>query len=142
MDTQRAVCRRSFLRQSSAVGAAGVIGTLSGQLLAQEGAGPEKADLAKLTVEDFSALVGSEFRVEHESGRSVAVKLAEASSLRSCGRIGARRPFSVVFSAPRDVSLPQDIYQVRHRQLGSMRLLLVPVVTRSNKVNHFEAIFA
>ena len=145
MYTQRALCRREFLRHSSGMGTAAIIGTLSSQLFGREDSRRDKVDLAEVTVSDFSAVLGSQFQLENEPGRFVTVELAEANLLNSCARVKRRQPFSVIFRASRDISRKQNVYRLRHPQLGLMRLLLVPVVNRpgqSNRYKHYEAIFA
>lgn len=140
MPTQHSVCRRNFLKQSSAVGTAAIIGTLSGQLFAQEGSRLNKMDLARVTSADFTAVVGTSFQVEQEP-ELVLLELAKVNSLNSHGRM-RRQPFSVVFRSSRDV-LKQDVFSIRHLQLGQMRLLLVPVVSPLGDKNYYyESVFA
>jgi hypothetical protein len=120
----------------------GVLGTLGSPVfaLAGNGSGGSKS-LGEITAKDFSDVLGSEFRLEHESGQSVSVRLTEAEPLDFGGEFTGRRPFSIIFRAPREAGLTQDTYTLRHRQLGSMRLFLVPVDLPRKHVN-LQAVFS
>ncbi len=86
-------------------------------------------------------MVGAEFRVEREPGRFVPLELREAYTVGSPQAAGRRQPFSVIFRTPAGVCLQQDTYAVRNTELGTMRMLLVPV-DLPRKYSHLEAIFA
>ncbi len=143
MCSQRAVGRRGFLVRLSAVGAAGVAGTLNGLpgASAVDDSRRRATNLEEVTVEDFSRMVGAEFRVEREPGRSVPLELREAYTVGSPQTAGRRQPFSVIFRTPAGVCFQQDTYAVRNTELGTMRILLVPV-DLPRKYSHLQAIFA
>ena len=78
----------------------------------------------------FAEHVGSQFRIEIDSGRSVAAQLVEASALDSSGKgsTGSRcTPFSLLFSVNGSADLPQRIYNVSHEALGDIQLFMVPL---------------
>jgi hypothetical protein len=98
-----------------------------------------------LTLGDFSPLVGETFRVHVDDGRESAFVLVEAKSLATPGAAPnprrVREPFSLLFHGPGDVRLPQRIYRLEHRALGSREVFLVPVGVRDGGYD-YEAIFA
>src|SRR2546423_2319546 len=48
--------------------------------------------------------------------------------------------FSVFFDGPPDTRLPQEIYQLRHSQMGEFEIFLVPV-SGDEKAFRYEAVF-
>jgi hypothetical protein len=93
-------------------------------------------DLAKLTLGDFTPLVGDAFRIA-EPG-PVELVLAEA---RSAGEWpGGREPFRLLFRGPRDPLLPQAIYRLEHDALAGLEIFIVPVGRDADRTS-YEAIF-
>ena len=134
---QHSVGRREFLRDVSLAGAAGAAGLAAASRNEALGGDPRSDDPA---LARFSQQVGTRFEIEDSSGNRATVALIEASPVDSPGRTVHRKPFSLVFRAALGVRLGQDLNQVRHPKLGSMRLLLVPVDLPA-KVNHLQAVF-
>ena len=64
---------------------------------------------------------------------------AHALGAGSAGSTG-RAPFSLVFRAPRDVSLEQRIHRLEHGELGVLELFLVPIGPDAVGLR-YEAIF-
>ncbi|NQT89283.1 hypothetical protein HQ560_21120 [bacterium] len=91
----------------------------------------------------FADRVGSTFRFRSGDGEHVDMRLVETTEFRLTSRDHARhasrRPFSAVFHAAEGIALPQDTYLVRHRQLGTFQLFIVPV---GPEPGHYEAIFS
>ena len=137
MDIRNAFSRRGFLGRLSVTGTAGLLGVL-GAPLSVFGFGRTAKSLREITVEDFSDVLGAEFRLKTETGQSLSVELIEAEPLGSGGV--RRRPFSIVFRAPRQVRLTQGIYKLQHSRLGSMNLLMTPVDLPARS-NHLQAVF-
>jgi hypothetical protein len=138
---QRRGGRRAFLRTASAAGAVGALGLAGLSKIVTPGIGLRgRKRHADLTADDFSDLVGSRFLVEHEPGRSMAVELIEVNRLKDHGNPKFRKPFSLVFRVPGDTRLPQDVYRVRHRRIGALPALLVPVDLPARS-NHLETVF-
>jgi hypothetical protein len=101
--------------------------------------------LHELTVDDFASHLNTRFELELEPGRRIDLHLAEAVSLGSGGgarpaHLAPRGPFSVVFLAPKDASLPQGIYRLLHPAMGEMEIFLVPI-GRDSAGLKCEAIF-
>ena len=92
---------------------------------------------------EFAKHVGTRFRFVSEGGRPVDMKLIETKELpltsRERARHVCRKPFSVEFRADAPVDLPQETYVVRHRQMGTFKLFVVPV---GPEPGHYEAIFS
>ena len=80
------------------------------------------------TAADFARHVNTNFRVEAESPKPIEIKLISVTP-RAIGpneQAGMER-FSVVFSGPADVFLPQSIYRVAHPEMGEFEVFLVPI---------------
>jgi hypothetical protein len=99
-------------------------------------------DLAALTDEDFARHTGSLFLLPVAPGAPnppgtpdaeaaaapppIPLELVEviAGHLRPGG---ARRTFSVVFRGPRGLRLMQRTYRLRHDEMGTIEIFLVPI---------------
>jgi hypothetical protein len=86
------------------------------------------ADIKDVSI--FATHVGSLFQVEVAHGQFAEIKLVEAEALKrgSTSSDGqSRQPFALLFDVQGDVDLQQQIYAVRHDQLGELPLFLVSV---------------
>jgi hypothetical protein len=91
------------------------------------------------TVDMYRDKIGQAFLVEETDVPAIALTLAEAKTLPNYA--GApRTPFSLVFTAPGDVVLPQRMYALRHAALGLQTIFLVPIGRDGGTMN-YEAIF-
>jgi hypothetical protein len=93
--------------------------------------------LNSLSMETFSALKNTDFHLYKGAVKIVGVRLIEVTALKSRPRLNA---FSLVFEGPRDLALAQSTYKVRHKELRSFKLLMVPVKQTESGVR-YEAIF-
>jgi hypothetical protein len=132
--------RRAFLKSASAAGLLG-LAALPESEPARAGSPPPPRRPEDLTADHFSDLVGSRFGVETEPGRFMAVELIEVNRLTDHGKPGFRRPFSLVFRVPGGTRLGQDVYRIRHRRVGTMAALLVPVDLPA-RYNHLETVIS
>ena len=84
--------------------------------------------LDKLTQEDFAKHLNQRFRLRSEAGE-LQLELIEAVAVDTAGKRpdGQRAPFSLLFRGPKDVLLPQMIYDLEHQDMGSLGLFLVPI---------------
>ncbi|HKA35494.1 MAG TPA: hypothetical protein VKH43_01655 [Thermoanaerobaculia bacterium] len=100
------------------------------------------AMLDRLTVEDFSRLLGRTFRLLLEGNPALELVLVEARSLSpGRGAAGPRRePFSLVFRGPASPILPQRIYPLENEALGRLEIFLVPIEAGAEGVK-YEAVF-
>jgi hypothetical protein len=98
--------------------------------------------LGELTLSHFVPHLGSTFPRVKEDSPDVVLVLASATSLarRAGGNGGRREPFSLIFTGPRDVALSQGIHPLRHAELGSLDIFLVPIgIDAAGR--RYEAIF-
>jgi hypothetical protein len=92
--------------------------------------------LASLTAETFADHVGEPFTLEAQE-KSYGLVLAECQR----GAEGlTREAFSLMFMGPVEPLLPQQIYPLRHEQLGLLELFLVPVGSDASGTR-YEAVF-
>ena len=100
--------------------------------------------LDKLAASDFSEHVNSVFQLSSNSGDQVEVELKEVTELgtkeSSVDGNTRRRPFSIVFSGPQQPVLPQGIYELRHANMESLSLFVVPIGP-DEKGMRYEAVF-
>jgi hypothetical protein len=96
------------------------------------------ADLAELSVGDFSPHLDTIFDMQAPGG-TIALKLAEATASGQSRR--ASGSFSLLFVAPAGPWLPQAIYPLQHKALGSMEIFLVPIGPVPGG-NGYQAVFA
>jgi hypothetical protein len=89
--------------------------------------------IEKLTLEMFSPLVNSKFKLSADDGDPVDVKLTEANTLDGPHTVKPDRNgmvqevFSLMFDGPENPTLPQRIYSFEHEQIGRFDLFIVPV---------------
>lgn len=96
--------------------------------------------LERLTVAEFTPLVGAEFRLITPDASSQAVRLQSALALGAAREPGVRDPFALHFLAASANVLPQAIYRLEHDTLGPLDIFLVPIGWDASGVT-YEAIF-
>ncbi|MCA9995138.1 MAG: hypothetical protein KDE56_05290 [Anaerolineales bacterium] len=104
--------------------------------------------LDKLTRDQFAPLVGETFRLRLNEAEWVDVVLHDVQSLGARPADGWGRehnartePFSVVFRVPRELALPQMMFELSHATMGELPgLFLVPVAMDGNG-RYYEAVF-
>jgi len=100
--------------------------------------------LQELTLNDFSPHLGSKFKLRLDSDRHLEMKLAEATPLNMGGarpaHLTQRGAFSIVFLAPAESQLTQQIYRLEHDVMGELEIFLVPIGRTPNGLK-CEAIF-
>jgi hypothetical protein len=97
-------------------------------------AGAAATDLAEMTSDTFVPHLRTRFSLYLGTQRMATVTLIDVEVLDQPGLDA----FSLVFRAPRSVSLAQDTYTVKHAILGTFALMLVPV---GREHVHYEAVF-
>jgi Domain of unknown function (DUF6916) len=92
-----------------------------------------------LTEKDFSPHLNSKFYVQLADG-SLELVLAEvqAYQARPTDQSGMER-FSIFFDGP-GLCLPQDLYHLKHDQMGELDIFLVPV-SGNQSGYRYEAVF-
>ena len=93
--------------------------------------------LNSLSIDTFSALKNTTFRLYSGAVKTVEVELIEVKALKDRPKLDA---FSLIFKGPADLSLAQNTYRVKHKYLKSFKLLIVPVKQDGSGV-YYEAIF-
>jgi len=81
--------------------------------------------LDRLSLEDFSPLVGSDVEVR-AYGQQARLKVKAAAPIKSPSP-RATQPFHLVLSAPPAWRLPQGLYKLTHPTLGEIELFTVPI---------------
>ena len=98
---------------------------------------------ASLTEKEFSQHLNTGFRLnlELDPPRQVELKLIEVKSYpsRAQEQSGMER-FSVFFSGPAGLRLPQHVYRLQHETMGEFDIFLVPVAG-TDQGFHYEAVF-
>jgi hypothetical protein len=104
-------------------------------------------DLAQLTLERFEPHVGDVFTTTvtvAESGERLELRfvLERAEAVASPPAPEARQPFALRFRLPFATVLPQRIYALRHEQLGTLEIFLVPIGRDGEEAVRYEAVFS
>lgn len=102
--------------------------------------------LETFTVQTFIPHLNSKFHVFLNVSQWVEMELIEANELSEASRGGTpeepgRMPFALLFRSPGEVYLPQRIYSMKHNEIGSFELFLVPIGPDGEGMR-YEAIFA
>ena len=92
-------------------------------------------DLAQVKPASFDGLVGEEFTVVDSPISLVLRSVARINSPSPRGE-----PFSLVFAAPKSASGAQGTYRLRHADLGTLEVFLVPIAPEGG-YPQFEAVF-
>ena len=95
-------------------------------------------ELSELTHEAWARLVGDLFTVRLDDGSVLTLELSSAE--RAAGENRADGAYSVVFTGPLDVALPQRTWPVAHPEIGEHDIFLVPV-NRATDGYEYEAVF-
>lgn len=96
--------------------------------------------LDKLTRESFEPHIGSTFEIQVSDRENVELELVETSPIGEAPKKG-RQAFSCVFRGP-NALLPQQIYPLKHKEMGELQLFLVPVAHDEEKGETlYEAVF-
>lgn len=92
-----------------------------------------------LTVEDFAGCLNQSFRAALND-IEIDFVLVEARPLQQGPRQAQRAPFSLLFRNDAAVLFPQQIYPMRHPQLGEIGIFLVPIAQERGGFL-YEAVF-
>jgi uncharacterized protein DUF6916 len=94
------------------------------------------ASVGDLTVNDFEAHKGDEFRLL--ASPELTLKLAQI--LRKGQGLRAGGAFSLLFVAPKGPYAPQNVYPLSHPTLGTFELFVVPIGPLEGG-NGYEVVF-
>jgi hypothetical protein len=127
------VGRREFVRQvGTFAAAAAALNPIRAQAQRVESSKKKgRIMLPELNHALFAARVGAAFEATIHPAFTVTLELVEATLLPAQpnrpAALGARAPFSLVFRAPRGTDIPQRTYELRHSELGTFQIFLVPI---------------
>ena len=95
-----------------------------------------------LTPATFSDAVGTEFALMTAQGEP-GMELTLATLVQHSPSSGAPRaePFSLVFVGSVGRNIPQATYTLRHADLGSLDIFLVPIGPKADGRHQYEASF-
>lgn len=83
-------------------------------------------NLEKLTAGDFRKHLETDFFVSlGNDADSLQLRLVEVSELSGGGP--RPEPFSLIFSGPHNVYLPQQTYTLNHNVMGAVEIFMVPI---------------
>lgn len=99
-------------------------------------------ELDLLGKDDFDAHVGEQFQLVLSNDEALALELVSTHPLSSdTVENSERAPFSLVFRSPGEPRhAPQQIYTVRHPELGPLEIFLVPIGPDEQGMR-YEAVF-
>ena len=97
--------------------------------------------LERLNQEDFARRLNDTFDVALDPV-SFALELVSVEPTSSPGGEGKRQPFSLVFSGLSDELLSQRLYPLRHEELGTLEIFLVPIGPGADGKLRYEAVFS
>jgi len=89
------------------------------------------------TIETFSKLVNTKFKMQYGNSQAVELELISATDLGSTPR---QIQFSLIMLGPENAPLMQGIYKLEHEKLGALDLFLVPIGKDQSGVS-YEAVF-
>ena len=92
-------------------------------------------DLANLKPEHFDPLVGSDLPIDDSQ---LAFTVNAVTRLQSPSPRG--QPFTLILAAPVNARGTQGIYRLRHPELGTLEIFLVPI-SPVDGIPLFEAVF-
>lgn len=98
--------------------------------------------LENMTLDTFVPLQGTDFELDEVDG-TVVVSLVEVKALRAEGETlppDRREPFSLLFRIEGEPPLEQRIYKLRHPQVGTVEVFLVPMQPDESG-SYLEAVF-
>lgn len=100
----------------------------------------------KLSYEDFEPHVGSDFTIGDldggpRDGGPRVLTLTEAKALKTrTDDPDVRMPFSLLFTAPGQDAIEQQIHRLRHEVMGEVEIFFVPIARVADGIQ-YEAVF-
>jgi hypothetical protein len=95
-----------------------------------------------LTLEDFSAKQGQEFKLILDNDRALALRLVTVQATRVHDFPGkTREPFSLFFDGTTGMLCPQGLYRLQHVSGWKVELFLVPIAGHPDGSYRYQAVF-
>ena len=96
---------------------------------------------ATLTENEFSQHVNTGFRLNLETPAALELQLVEVKGYpKKAEEHSGMERFSLFFTGPKEVRLPQSTYQLEHAVMGKFDLFLVPIAQNDQGLR-YEAVF-
>lgn len=143
------ISRRKFLKVSTVVSISAAIPL---RVSAQQGRGSlgnvdnDPADLSFPTKAQFSEYLNTTFWITLGASNTLEVELVAVNELKQSATAkepaGAKRErFSLIFKGPQNKPLTQDTYTIKHHNLGTLLMFLVPMgIDKKGTGMRYEAI--
>ena len=101
--------------------------------------------LDKLKLDDFQERIGETFKVTPQEGDAFELELRRADATdvgdaKAWAKEHGRAPFSLLFHSRLPDHTPQQIFGVKHDDLGEFELFLVPIGPDAEG-HRYEAVF-
>jgi hypothetical protein len=130
-----AISRRSFLKAGTAVS---LTAAIPFRVNAQQGRGSigsletDPADLSFPTKAQFSEYLNTTFWITLGTWDTLEVELVAVNDLKRSSAAkepatAKRERFSLIFRGPKNTPLKQDTYTIKHHNLGTVMMFLVPM---------------
>ncbi|HJQ70559.1 MAG TPA: hypothetical protein VKA70_16395 [Blastocatellia bacterium] len=130
-----AITRRKFLQAGAAISLAAAVPFKAG---AQQprgaviGSDAEQADISFPTKAQFSEYVNTSFWITLGPANALEVELVAVNGFKKSSKVkepgqAKRERFSLIFRGPKDTPLKQDSYTMKHHNLGTLLIFLVPM---------------
>jgi len=130
-----AISRRKFLKAGAVVSLTAAIPfNVNAQ---QSGRGvigldSDSADLSFPSKAQFSEYRNTTFWISLDNAKALEVELVAVNNLKRSSTIkepakAKRERFSLIFLGPKDTPLKQDTYTMKHHNLGTLLIFLVPM---------------
>jgi hypothetical protein len=96
--------------------------------------------MAQFSRQEFTKHLNTKFNFKVEGSKPIDLELIEVTGyMGQEGEEQGMERFSLFFTAPDGILLPQHTYAVEHEQLGAFELFLVPLGPKNG--NRYEAVF-
>ena len=130
-----AISRRMFLKTGAAVSLAAAIPFKVNAQQSRRGAigsDSDSNDLSFPTQAQFSEYLNTKFWISLETANALEVELVAVNELKHSSSVkepasAKRERFSLIFRGPKDTPLKQDSYTMKHHNLGTLLIFLVPM---------------
>ena len=93
-----------------------------------------------LHLESFTEHLGTKFQADVEDSKAVELEMVSAEDAGTNLAAGQEQ-FTIVFRGPLDQALEQRTYKIKHPQMGTFDLFLVPIRKAQDGL-YYEACFA
>lgn len=130
-----AFSRRKFLKAGAMLSLTAAIplrATAQQARKAVVGSDADSAEHSFPTKAEFSEYLNTSFWISMEGFNTLEIELVAVNDLKASSKtneptIAKRERFSLIFRGPKNTPLKQDTYVVKHHNLGTVSIFLVPM---------------